>query len=815
MGNSDSVDGRWNAECIWPDLQHGFRGLLKAPGFSLAVIVTLALGLGANTAIFSIINGVLLSPLPYPHAERMLFIHELLPQGATVNVSWPDFTDWRAQNRVFQYIAAVQPVRMKLEGAGNVRTIPAAWVSSSLFRQFGTEPVAGRTFDESDDLPGRPLSVVLSYSFWHNVFDSNPNVVGTTIELDDGPAVVLGVLPVNFAVPYSDIDIYLPIEITASTPRMANRANHPGISVVATLKSGVSLPEARANIDAIMADLGHEYPESNKGETAILTPVVDQLLGSFRTKILLLFGAVAFVLVLACANVAHLALVRSAKRRHEFAVRAVLGAGRTRIFFQVLTENLLLSLIGGAFGFLLGTLATRAFAQLYPKPVLGLDMVHLDSRVFAFLLIISVLSGLLFGAGPALEAQRTDLATFLKEGNRLGLPASKQRLRSILMVSQIAIALVVATEAGLLLRSLSAVMNTDPGFRADHLVTAQVTRSGKGITPQENVTFFHSAIDRIGRLPGVISASAVMCPPFGGTVWTSPYVPTGGPVPLDTQQPWTALNMIMPDYFETVTARLVEGRFFTIADNDTAPPVAIVNQTMARTLDLPGRTVGNYVFVRYSPHPRMEIVGVVSDIKQYSLDRKDMPEVFVPFAQVPINSMTFIARTSIAPAALSRSMIAAIQALDEDQPVEKIAVMTDTIESGLADRRFLAVLLTAFAGTALLLAALGVSGVTAYATERRTVEFGVRMAVGARPDQILWLVLTRSMALATIGVTVGLAAAWAMTRLLVGVLFGVKPHDPLTFAGAAALLVVVALLSSYFPAKRATEIEPAVALRDE
>jgi putative ABC transport system permease protein len=797
---------------LWQDLRFAIRTLAKTPGFTAVALVTLALGIGANSAIYSVVNAVLLKGLPYPNAGRLVFLNESLPKAPFLNVAWPDFLDWRAQNQVFSEMAAFQPNSINFSGGEEPKPVKVGWVSSSFFSLLGAKPAMGRTFGEADDRPGAAPVVVVSYTFWRNELKGDPQVVGRDVAFENGAFSVAGVLGPEFQFQPWEFDIYFPVGLRALNPNFTNRANHPGLVVIAAIRAGLSLDRARADLKTIMGRLALAFPESNRNETAALVPIAERLVGSVRTDLLMLLGAVAFVLLIACANVAHLALARAASRQREFAIRAAIGASRWRLIRQLLAESTLLSLAGGAAGLLLAHWSLPPLLSMYPNNVPGLKEARLDWDVALFTLGVCLLSGALFGLAPMLQAARAGLDSSIKAGigGNAGRPG--QRIRSAVFVAEIAIAIVLTVSAGLLLRSLAAVLDVDPGFRADHLLALDVVHSGGG-QPSRNFKFFEDAIDRIAHEPGVESASAVMCPPLAGTLWTSPYVPAGETAPAAMQQPWTALNMVMPGYFQTMRMRLLEGRLFARGDDSRSTNVAIVNQRLARLVWPDGGAVGKRLHVKYAAGELLEVVGVIADVKQFGLDAPGGPEVYVPAAQMPVNFMTIVARTSLDPAALVRPTVAAIKAVEKGQPVARVTPMTELIAASVARRKFAAFLLGLFSALALVLAVVGVAGVMAYTVAQRTREFGIRMAMGAQPGQVSRLVLRHGLRLTGLGVAIGAGAAWGLTRLLASMLFHVKSHDPLTFALVAGLLTAFALAACLLPARRAARVDPMTALR--
>jgi putative ABC transport system permease protein len=797
------------------DLRFGLRQLWHSPVFTLTAVLTLALGIGANTAIFSVANAVLLQSLPWPGAGRMVAIHERLPRMGMINDSWPDYQDWRAQNDVFEDMALLQTADFTVTQAGSSESLPGASVTNSFFSLFGAGPILGRTFTTAESAPGANPAAVVSWSFWQQYLGGDSRAVGKTIELDGQAATVVGVLPRGFSIPWGAYQVYLPIEIQADTPQMANRANHPGLQVVAKLRPGVTLQAAGAEMNSIMQRLGRAYPQADRDESAVLAPLLDQFVGEARETLLLLLAATGLVLFLACANVANMALARSAARQREFAVRTSLGAGRGRLFRQALTENLPVAALGGAAGLGLAALVVGPLVHLYPDRLFRLETAHLNGTVLGFAGGLSLASWLLFGIVPAIAAcRRTDTFASLRIASAGSRSSHHARLLSVLLVVEIAIALVVTVSTGLLLRSLSAVMHVDPGFRAENLLAIQGVHGEHPGTSPQNVEFYRTLLGRLRHLPGVQDASAAFSLPLHGAFWTSPYVPDGRPQAANTQQPWTEINIVMPGYFQTTGIRLLGGRFLSDTDEAGSTPVAVVNQAMARTL-ANGTVTGRQIYVQYAPHAALQIVGVVADVKQFGLDRAVMPEVYVPATQAPLPSMDIVLRTSVKPDLLEHAVVMAVHDFDENQPSPKTVSMGALLDAGLGDRRFVSLLLGLFDALALVLAIVGVSGVVSYTVEQRAHEIGVRMALGANRGRVLAMVLRGGLGRVGIGLALGIPAAIGAGRTFASQLFGIRPWDPGMLALATLLLAVAALAAAAIPARRAASIDPMWALRSE
>jgi putative ABC transport system permease protein len=653
--------------------------------------------------------------------------------------------------------------------------------------------------------------VVVGNSFWRRALKGDPDLTGKTIEIAGYDVTVAGVLGPEFSLPQIEADVYLPIgRMMAGSESFTDRANHPGLMGVARLRSGVTLDRARADMNTIMSRLAQAYPASNRGESVKLALLPDVLLGAIRPELLMLFGAAALVLLLACANVAHLAMARASTRQREFAIRGSLGAGRRRLIRQLLTESTLLSLGGGVIGVLLAHWSIAPLVRLSPYQAPGLADAHVDSRVLLFTLLVSLVAALVFGCAPIVQAAYTRLNFALREGE---MSRAGRRFRSVLFIAEVAIALVLATGAGLLLRSVSALLNVDPGFHAEHLTALGVVRNGG--PADRNLQYFTDAVDRVAHQPGVLSAASVMCPPLSGTCWTSPYWADSQSVTGNGQRPWTALNMITPGYFSTIQTPLIAGRAFMDSDTAGTRPVAIVNKTMASRMTPSGSAVGKLLHVQWAAHELLEVVGVVPDVKQFGVGVPVMPEVYVPVAQMPVSFMTVVVRSTAASGAASQQAAAAIRSVDKEQPIKQVTALSETILNSAGRQRFAALLLSMFGFVALTLAAVGISGMMAYTVTRRTRELGIRIALGARRTEVLALVLRQGMLLVSFGVLAGLGLAWMLTKLVRNLLYGVQPHDIPTFAGATVLLAVCAVAACILPAWRAAHVDPIEALRHE
>jgi putative ABC transport system permease protein len=806
-------------DSLLQDLRYGARMLTKSPGFTTAVVLTLALGIGANTAIFSVVRSVLLKALPYPEPERLVVLDEFHVRNGPQSVSWMDFLDWREQTGEFEALAAYCQAPFSLTGRGEPMLLSAGEVSAPFFSLLGAKPLLGRTFTPDEDRAGAARTTVLGYELWRDRFDSNPAVIGQTVVLSGAAYTVVGVMPPGFKFFLRYTDLYVPVGLQGDNPDWLIRGNHVGIRILARLKRGATFSSARSEMDALMLRLEKQYAVTNSGVRASATPLYDARLGDIRPALLTLLMAVACVLLIACANVANLQLARSAARQKEFAIRTALGAGRTRVLRQLLTESVLLSFLGGALGLLLAYEMSGPLLRLAPPDIFRLDETRLDGGVLLFTFVVAALAGILFGLAPAWQATRGDLDGALKESRRSATPGrSAQRLRAGLFVVEVALAMVMVLASGLLVRSFLGAQAVDPGFASDRLLTVEIDPLESKYAGQEQWRqFFLQALERIRALPGVESASAVFCPPVVGSCWGSIYEVSDRPIPPRAEIPRSLFNVAFPGYFRMMGVRQIEGREFTEDDIKNSPPVIVINQSLARRW-WPGQSALGKRIKQGFPEddsPYREIVGVVADLKQEGLDAAQMPEVFLSVNQHPADNMVLMVRTEAEPMVLAAAAVKEIHAIDKDLPVARVQPMSQYLAESLARRKFTTLLLTAFGALALALAAVGVYGVMAYGVAQRTHEFGLRMALGAQKRQVLRLVLGHGLRLVLCGVAIGLAASSVLTRLMASQLFGVTPHDPLTFASVSLLLAGVALLACYLPARRAMRVEPMTALRYE
>jgi predicted permease len=812
---SRDVRGVRFVEELWQDLRYGARMLLKQPGFTLIAIVTLALGIGANTAIFSVINAVLLRPFPYESPERLMLLQEYVSAGG-FSPSYANFADWRAQNTLCDSIVAVRANEsFNFTGAGEPERLQGRIVSAAFFSTLGVSPVRGRDFSAEEDRPGAPPAVILSYGFWQRKFGADESVIGKQITLNNQSFTVIGITPADFMFG-TDADVSVPIGLSAERFRL--RGKDPGVNVVARLKPNVSEQQAETELNLIAERLEQQYPESNKGRRVRLTPLHESFVGDVRQPLLILLGAVGLVLLIACANVANLLLVRASARQKEMAVRVALGASRVRIIRQLLTESVLLAALGAALGILLAFWGTSFIASQLPDGIPRLQEAEVDASVLVFTLAVSLLTGLFFGLAPALQASRPNLTQGLKEGER-GSSGRRQRLRSVLVVGEVALTLTLLVGAGLLIQSFRRVLEVDPGFKAQNLLTMQVSVNNPD--GQQVANFFEQLQQNVRNLPGVKSVAVSNGLPFGRDANHPAFLIEGRPV---TEKKANGQRYtVSPDYFQTLGIELIRGRLFTAEDNRDSPQVIVIDEVLAQEYFQNEDPIGKRL--KHGPDtPSLEIVGVVRHVEPYSLDRQGAgpAQFYTNFNQISLQGLpgyvrriNLLTRTEVEPLSLASAVRGQIAALNKDQAVFNVNTMEQIVAQSVASRRFSMLLLTVFAVIALALASIGIYGMMSYAVAQRTREIGVRMALGAQSGNVLKLVIGQGMKLALVGVAFGLLSSLALTQLMKNLLFGVSATDPLTFAAIALLLTLVTLVACWIPARRATKVDPLVALRYE
>ena len=800
-------------ETLIKDVRFAGRSFLKRPGFLVIAVATLALGIGATTAMFTVVNSVLLRPLQFPEPERIVLFTGINPrQGITQsNMSMPDIVDWQKQASSFEQIAGFISGGLFLTAGDETERVRGTGVSGDFFPLFKTNPIHGRTFQASDMQPGAEPVVVISHALWQRRFGGAANVVNSKVTLNGKAATIIGVMPAGFN---------YPADSEAWTAFPLNDANQPRdnrfISVVTRLKPGVSLSQAQTEMDTISQRLAQNYGETNSGWSVQLVELRESLVGDLRTSLLILLGAVAFVLLIACANVANLMLARAVYRQKEIAVRTALGASRSRIVRQLLTESMLLSIVSGVVGFTLSLGLVRLLIAINPPNTPRVEEIGIDWRVFSVTLAVAVFAGLLFGLFPALQTSRPNLNDTLKDSGQRGSQfGGRNRAGSLFIVSEIALSFILLAGAGLLIKSFLHLREIDPGFNSDNVLTMRLTLPpGKYKQGEPRAQIYKQLVDQVKATAGVKSVGGVLSLPLGGDTFEvgRGVVPEGRPLTPEDQTNAQYLP-VTPDYFSTLQIPLKAGRLFTEQDNLDSTKVVIINETFARRLWPGENPIGRRFAIWRDEKFSREVVGVVGDTKE-TLDKEAGNQMYTPYAQDPTwGSLSLVVRTDGEPAALAGSVREAIRSIDKGVSNYNLKTMNDVVAASASSRRVPMLLLSGFAGVAMLLAMLGIYGVTSYYVTQRTHEIGVRMALGAQIVDVLKLVLTRAMALAAIGIGIGVVGAVALTRYLTTLLFGVKPIDVVTFVGVAVILSAVVFVACIVPARRATKIDPLEALR--
>jgi len=804
------------------DLRYGLRMLAKNPGFTAVAVLTLALGIGANTAIFSVVNGVLLRPLPYADPGRLMTVYETSREFGQMSVAYPNFLDWRRENHAFTDIAAYRGDDFNFTGSGQPEHLRGEFVSASLLPVLGVNPLLGRNFMPQEDREGASGVVMLTYGLWKRRFGADPNILGKTMTLNARSYKVIGVLPSDFgfrrrAELYVPIAQYLSIELN-------DRENHPGLNVVGRLKPDVTMAAAQAEMTSIGRALAQQYPKTNGGHGVAVVEMKDDMVGHIRPTLLLLLGAVGCVLLIACANAANLLLARSTARSREFAIRVALGADRPRVVRQPLTESVLLALGASVFGLMLADWGTRLVLAAVPNSLPRSQEIGLDPHVLLFTLALSVLTGVLFGLAPAFHSSSVNPQESLKEGAR-GSGGGRHRAEGVFVALEVGLAVVLLAGAGLMIQSIWRLWRVDPGFNTRHLLTTQVALSPTVMASPAAIRLaYQQLLDRVASIPGIQSASIASLIPLSDSDSEIAFWPGSGLQPPQDQMSSAMFYIGTPDYLRVMGIPLREGRFFTDQDTLASAPVVVIDDVMAKHL-FPGQDAVGKQFSLIELGP-VQIVGVVGHVKHWGLDSDDTAkirdEIYFPFMQVPdkfmpeaVAGLTLALRTAPDPLSVVSAVRAQVAGPTEDQPIFGVQTMEQIISDSLAERRFTLLLLIIFASTALVLAAVGIYGVMSYAVSRRTHELGVRLALGASRREILRLVVGEGMVLAAIGTVVGLTAALGLTRLMASLLYGVRPADPATLAAVSLLLAGIALLACYIPARRATKVDPMVALRYE
>ena len=814
-------------DTVFQDLRYGVRMLFKARAVTAIAVLALTLGIGANTAIFSVINAVLIKPLPYPQPDRLVRIYEKSPQFDQMSVSYPNYLDWREQSQSFEHLSVFRRQGFNIAGAQGPERAQGRLISANLFSALGVQPALGRNILPEEDRPGGPLAVVISYALWQRRFGGDPALIGKGLAINGKDYSIVGILPASFSF-YSPTDLFVPIG-TQDDPVLLARDTHPGLRVIGRLRPGVTLDQARAEMHSIALGLEKQYPSSNTGYDVALSTMLDDLVWYIKPALFVLLVAVGFVLLIACANVANLLLARSSARHKEMAIRMAMGASRSRIIRQLLTESLLLAMAGGVLGLLLAMWGTDALIAAIPDTLPRAEEIGIDNRVLAFTLAVSLVTGIIFGLMPALSASKPDLNESLKEGGRTSA-SGRQSVRSLLVVSEVALALVLLIGAGLMIRSIFELRGVPSGLNPQNVLTMEVPLSSNTYNEAIKIrTFYQQLLERIKSVPGIEAAAINADMPLTGSDSEAPFwVGTGArPAPEDLQ--WALFYPTSADYAEAMGIPLLKGRFISEQDTTNSPTVIVIDEYLARGLFPNDDPIGKRLTLQgisSVPDIACEIVGVVGHVKHFGLDTDSQQKIqyqfYFPYRQVPdiflaqmVEGMVVVARTKTDPMLLATEVKNQALAVDKDQPVSNVRSMEQIISDSISQQRFSMLLLGLFALVALILAAMGIYGVMSYTVTQRTHEIGIRMALGASGGDVLKLVVRQGMMLAIIGVSTGLGAAFALTRLMSSLLYSVSATDPITFIVIPLILAGIALAACALPARRATKVDPCIALRYE
>ncbi len=806
------------------DLQYATRMFLKNPAFTVITVITLALGIGANTAIFSVVNTLLMRPLPYSNPDQLVMVWENLRKDNNPHnaVAPANFVDWKEQNKSFQQMAAfTAPVNYNFTGGDMPERVVGARVSAGFFQMLGVQPVQGRLFNDEEDQPGNNQVIIISHGLWQRRFGSDPTLIGKQFILSERTFTLVGILPANFRMPpdfqfstLNNVDVWTPLALSADGKK--RRTSH-SFNVVARLRgSGDSVRQAQAEMDLIGQNLQEQYPATNKGWGVTVNPLKEEFVGKVRVVLLVMFAAVSFVLLIAIVNVANLQLVRSNGRRREMAMRAALGATRMRVMRQLLTESILLSLIAGVLGCVLAWVGVRAIVAISPANILRIGDIGVDRWVLGYTLLISVVTGVLFGLAPAIFASKAELTETLKEGGRGGEGLRSKRLHKLLVITETALALVLLVGAGLMVRSFRQLQQVDPGFDAPNVLTMQVALPAlKYKTPEDAVAFYDQAVQRLEGLPGVEAAAKVSELPFSGDQFDNAFSIEGRPPQAEGEKLSANLRLVSANYFRAMGIPVLRGRAFTSQDAQAKPAVVVINEAMAKRFWPQEDPLGKRLTIDLNePGPR-EIVGIVKNIRHYSLDVEPKAEMYVPNLSLSQNIMSLVVRSNKDPLSLASAARQEVLAIDKNQPIYNVKTMKDLVDESVATQHFSMWMLACLAGVALILAAVGIYGVIAYWVTQRLHEIGIRIALGAASRDILRMIIGQSMTLALIGVGLGLVVAFIMTRLMRTLLYGISASDPIAFVVAALLLAGVAFMAALFPARKATRVDAIGALRQQ
>ena len=815
---SPTKKGIGGMETLTMDLKYAVRSMAKRPSFPIVVLATLALGIGAATAIFSIVEGILIRPLPFHEPDRLVYANELDGERP-MTFAWPNYLDYRDRAVSFEAMACHQIGTLTLVGEGAARRIDGRSVCAPFFDVLGVRMQLGRTFTAADDEVGATPVAIISDSFWRQDLGADPHVIGRTFRTTETPLTVIGVLPPGFIFSRPE-HIFVPLALARATDSgYKDRGNHYGINAIGRLKPGVSVEQAQAEIERIAGDLRREYPNTNARSSGRVVLLRDRLVDDVKDTLVVLMGAVGFLLLLACANVANLLVARGAARQHELAIRTALGSTRWRLVRQLLAESTLLCIVGGVLGVGVAAVLLKMMIALAPEGITRIEGVAMNQASLWFALAAALGCGLIFGAFPALQLAGGGGQRLLARASRSSAAVSPRRSRRVLMVVEVALALILLVGCGLMARTMMRLQGVDPGFRPDHLLTARINLQGQSWdTPMKRNPFFARLLEKVSVLPGVESAALTLSLPIEGSNWGSVFVVRDKPVPPRAELPTSAVVPVSAGYFRTMGMRLREGREFTEHDTFEAEKVVVVNETFAKRM-FPGESaIGKYYKQGWPETPESfspwrRVVGVVNDVKLNGVDRDTPMQVFIPHPQNPSRNAAIVLRTSVDPASLGPSLTAVVQSLDSEIAVTRVLPIEQVMNTALARQRLSTVILAVFAGVAILLAAVGLYGLVSHGVTERTREIGVRMALGAERASVLRLFVIGGVKLAVVGTVVGLVGAYLLTKWIATLLFQVEPTDPATFTVVASLLLVVAALACYIPARRAARIDPLVALR--